>query len=109
MHTKSGLLAMLLRVCIMRDCVPCSLISQLAMSAGVPVSSITTTLLGGKGMALEASISFPAGSPGLTAAVLLVRAFELNVTLLPTSQPLSHYNVSDLLVAVVEVEGLMVS
>ena len=74
----------------------------------MPVSSITTAL-GGKGMALEASISFPAGSPGLIAAVLLVRTLELNVTLLPTSQPLSNYNVSDLLVAVVEVEASMVS
>ena len=109
MHNKSGLLALLLRVCIMRHCVPCSLISQLARSAGVPVSSITTALLGGKGMALEASISFPPGSPGLTAAVLLVRALKLNATLLPTSQPLSHYNVSNLLVAVVEAEALMVS
>lgn len=108
MHTKSRFLALLFRVCIMRHCVPRSLISQLARFAGVPVSSITTALLGGKGMALEASISFPAGSPGLIAAVLLVRALELNVTLLPT-QPLSHYNFSNLLVAVVEEEALTVS
>ena len=97
--TSIGKLLKLGMTCL---CAPCSLMSQVAVAAGVPVSSVAMRRQDARSVLAAASVSFAAGEDGLEAAVRFVHALNESSTSLLLEPPLALHNISTGLVSIAE-------
>lgn len=84
-------------------CAPCSLLSQVAVAAGVPVSSVAMRRQDTRSVLTAASVSFAAGEGGLEAAVRFVQALNGSSTPVLLEPPLALHNISTGSVSIAEV------
>ena len=89
-------------------CVPCSLVSQVAVAAGVPVSSISMRRQDARSVLTAARVSFAAGEDGLEAAVRFIHALNESSTFLLLEPLLAWHNVSTGSVSITELGMLWV-
>ena len=84
-------------------CAPCSLLAQVAVAAGVPVSGVAMRRQDARSVLTAASVSFAAGEGGLEAAVRFVQALNGSSTSLLLEPPLAFHNVSAGSISIAEI------
>ena len=87
-------------------CAPCSLLSQVAVAASVPVSSVAMRRQDARSVLTAASVSFAAGEGGLEAAVRFVHALNGSSTPLLLEPPLALQNGSTGSVSIAKIGAL---